>query len=265
MLKAIPKAVICIGLTTLLTACNEKTGATAEKNIKLDDQTSKASYSIGVQFGTQILKVKEMIDKEVIMQGFSDSFAGKELKLTPDEMKTTMMAFQETMKQRQKAKMEELAKSGKIEGEKFLAENKAKEGVKTTASGLQYKILKAGDGATPAATDTVITHYTGSLITGKVFDSSYKRNSPATFPVNGVIKGWTEALQLMKVGAKWQLFIPAELAYGDRGAGKSIGPNQVLIFELELLEIKKSDKPEAAKPETAKPEAAKPETADEKK
>ncbi|VAW57182.1 FKBP-type peptidyl-prolyl cis-trans isomerase FklB [hydrothermal vent metagenome] len=239
MLKAIPTAVICIGLTTLLTACNEKTGATAEKNIKLDSDASKASYSIGVQFGTQIEKVKDMIDKDVIIRGFQDSFAGKELKLTPEEMKTTMMAFQTTMKEKQKVKMEEMAKAGKAKGDKYLADNKAKEGVKTTASGLQYKILKAGDGATPAATDTVITHYTGSLIDGKVFDSSYKRNAPATFPVNGVIKGWTEALQLMKVGAKWQLFIPAELAYGDRGAGASIGPNQVLIFELELIEIKK--------------------------
>ncbi len=251
MLKAIPTAVICIGLTTLLTACNEKNGATAEKEIKLDTQTSKASYSIGAQFGMQIEKVKDMIDKDVIIQGFKDSLDGKELKLKPEEMKATMMAFQESMQKKQQEKIEALAKAGKVEGDKFLADNKAKEGIVTTESGLQYQILKAGDGAIPKKTDTVITHYTGTLLDGKVFDSSYKRNAPATFPVGGVIKGWTEALQLMKVGAKWKLFIPADLAYGDRGAGASIGPNQTLIFELELLEIKKPTEAADSKPKAA--------------
>ena len=121
----------------------------------------------------------------------------------------------------------------------FLAKNKKEKGVKTLASGLQYQIIKAGTGASPKATDTVVTHYRGNLIDGKVFDSSYKRGQPATFPVNGVIKGWTEALQKMKVGGKWKLFIPSELAYGEKGPA-SIGPNSVLIFEIELLEIKKS-------------------------
>jgi len=239
MLKAIPTAVASIGISVLLTACNLETGS-AEKEVKLDNQTNKASYSIGLQFGTQISQIKDMVNKDAIIQGFEDSLAGTEPKLTPEEMQTTMQAFQKTMMEAQKAKQAELAVSGKAEGDKFLAANKTKEGVKTTESGLQYQIITEGKGETPKASDTVVTHYTGTTIDGKVFDSSYKRNAPATFPVNGVIKGWTEALQLMKTGAKWKLFIPSELAYGERGAGANIGPNQVLIFEIELLEIKKS-------------------------
>ncbi len=239
MLKAIPLAVVCIGLTTVLVGCFDKTGGTAEKAIKLDTQKDKASYSIGVQLGKQITKIQDMVNNDAIIAGFKDSLSGTEPKLSAEEMQSTMAAFQQNMVAAQKAKQEQMASSGKAEGEKYLAANKTKEGVKTTASGLQYKIITPGTGATPKATDTVVTHYTGTLIDGKVFDSSYKRNSPATFPVNGVIKGWTEALQLMKTGAKWQLVIPSELAYGARGAGASIGPNQVLIFEIELLEIKK--------------------------
>jgi len=237
MLKAIPTAVVCIGLSTLLTACNDKA---APAEVKLDTDTNKASYSIGVQLGAQIAKVKEMVNEDAIMKGFKDSLAGAELKLTPEDMQAAMQTFQQNMVAAQQAKQQELATTGKAEGDKFLADNKLKEGVKTTESGLQYKVITAGTGATPTATDTVVTHYTGTLVNGKVFDSSHKRNAPATFPVNGVIKGWTEALQLMKVGAKWQLVIPSELAYGARGAGASVGPNQVLIFEIELLEIKKS-------------------------
>jgi FKBP-type peptidyl-prolyl cis-trans isomerase FklB len=141
------------------------------------------------------------------------------------------------MAKRMKGQQEGLTKN-KAEGEKFLADNKKKEGIKTTASGLQYKVIKDGTGKTPKATDTVSTHYRGTLISGKEFDSSYKRGEPAEFPVNGVIKGWTEALQLMKEGAKWQLFIPSELAYGERGAGQDIGPNSTLIFDIELLSVK---------------------------
>lgn len=234
MIKAIQTAVVCIGLTALVTACNEK-----EKVVKIDTQTNKASYSIGLQFGSQISKIQDMVNQDAIILGFKDGLTGTTPQLTTEEMQTVMQEFQKSMVEKQQAKQKEMATNGKAEGEKFLAANKTKDGVITTASGLQYKILTAGTGATPAATDTVVTHYTGTTIDGKVFDSSHKRNAPATFPVNGVIKGWTEALQLMKVGAKWQLFIPSELAYGERGAGASIGPNQVLIFEIELLEIKK--------------------------
>ena len=233
MIKAIQTAVVCIGLTALVTACNEK-----EKVVKLDTQTNKASYSIGLQFGSQISKIQDMVNQDAIILGFKDGLTETKSQLTTEEMQTVMQEFQKSMVEKQQAKQKEMATNGKAEGEKFLVANKTKDGVITTASGLQYKILTAGTGASPAATDTVITHYTGTTIDGKVFDSSHKRNAPATFPVNGVIKGWTEALQLMKVGSKWQLFIPSELAYGDRGAGASIGPNQVLIFEIELLQIK---------------------------
>ncbi len=238
MLKAIPTAVVSIGLTVLLTACNHESGST-EKEIKLDNQTNKASYSIGLQFGSQISKIKDMVNQDAIILGFKDSLSDAEPKMTTEEMQTTMQAFQKTMMEAQQAKQAELAASGKSEGEKFLAENKKKEGITTTESGLQYQVITEGKGDSPKASDTVVTHYTGTTIDGKVFDSSHKRNAPATFPVNGVIKGWTEALQLMKTGAKWKLFIPSELAYGERGAGANIGPNQVLIFEIELLEIKK--------------------------
>jgi FKBP-type peptidyl-prolyl cis-trans isomerase FklB len=149
-----------------------------------------------------------------------------------------MQDFQKKMMAKQMAAREEGLGKNKAEGEKFLADNKKKEGIKTTASGLQYKVITAGTGKTPKATDTVKTHYRGTLINGTEFDSSYKRGEPAEFPVNGVIKGWTEALQLMKEGAKWQLFIPSELAYGERGAGRDIGPNSTLIFDIELISVK---------------------------
>jgi len=239
MLKTTPKLIAGIGLVTLLSACNQQATA-KDESVKLDNQTNKASYSIGVQMGTQMAPLKDMLNQDAIIMGFKDTISGTEAKLSAEEMQTVMQGFQKTIMEKQQAEKSAASANNAAEGEKFLADNKVKDGIKTTASGLQYKVITAGTGATPKATDTVVTHYSGTLINGKVFDSSYKRNSPATFPVNGVIKGWTEALQLMKVGAKWQLFIPADLAYGERGAGANIGPNQVLIFEIELLEIKKS-------------------------
>jgi len=239
MLKTTPKLIAGIGLAALLSACNQQATANDE-TIKLDTQTNKASYSIGIQMGSQMAPIKDLLNQDAIMMGFKDIMSGTEPKLTLEEMQTVMQEFQKTIAEKQQAKKTAMSASNDAEGEKFLSENKTKEGVITTESGLQYKVITAGTGATPKATDTVVTHYSGTLINGKVFDSSYKRNSPATFPVNGVIKGWTEALQLMKVGAKWQLFIPANLAYGERGAGANIGPNEALIFEIELLEIKKS-------------------------
>ena len=240
MLKTTPKLIAGIGLVTLLSACNQQVTAAKDESVKLDNQANKASYSIGVQMGAQMAPLKDMLNQDAIMMGFKDTISGTEPKLSAEEMQTAMQGFQKSIMEKQQAEKSAESASNGAEGEKFLADNKTKDGVTTTASGLQYKVITAGTGATPKATDTVVTHYSGTLINGKVFDSSYKRNSPATFPVNGVIKGWTEALQLMKVGAKWQLFIPADLAYGERGAGANIGPNQVLIFEIELLEIKKS-------------------------
>ncbi len=227
-----------MALTALLSACNQQATAN-DTAVKLDTDTNKASYSIGIQMGSQMARVSDMVNQDAIIMGFKDSIAGNEPQLTMEEMQTAMQTFQKTMMEKQQAEQQAAAATNMAEGEKFLTENKTKEGVKTTESGLQYKVITAGTGDSPKATDTVVTHYTGTLINGKVFDSSYKRNSPATFPVNGVIKGWTEALQLMKVGAKWQLFIPADLAYGDRGAGEDIGPGETLIFDIELLEIKK--------------------------
>ena len=170
------------------------------------------------------------------------------------------MEVQNDLRKKQQEKMQVMGEANKKEGEAFLATNKAKQGVVTLPSGLQYKILKEGTGPKPTATDSVVCNYRGTLINGTEFDSSYKRGQPATFPVVGVIKGWTEALQLMPVGSKWQLVIPSSLAYGERGAGGDIGPNATLIFEVELMSIQEKPKAEpAAAPATPKPEEKKPE------
>jgi len=188
----------------------------------------------------QLSQQKDEINVDNVILGLKDVFAGQQPKLTMEEMQQVMMTFQKNMQEKQQAQVKAVADANAKEGKEFLAANKKKDGVKTLPSGLQYKVLQSGKGDSPKVTDTVVTHYRGSLINGQVFDSSYQRGEPATFPVNGVIKGWTEALQKMKVGDKWQLFIPADLAYGEHGAGQLIGPNAVLIFEIELLEIKKS-------------------------
>jgi len=166
--------------------------------------------------------------------------------LTEDEARATLTQLQTEVRSKQQEKMKVAGELNKKEGVEFLAANKSKEGVVILPSGLQYKILTEGTGPKPTASDTVVCNYRGTLISGAEFDSSYKRGQPASFPVNGVIKGWTEALQLMPVGSKWQLFVPAELGYGDRGAGADIGPGATLIFEVELLSIQGKDKPEGA-------------------
>ena len=173
----------------------------------------------------------------MLLQGLKDALAGGKALLTDDETKATLTALQAEVTKRQQAKMAVVGDANKKEGDAFLAANKTKEGVVTLPSGLQYKILQQGTGPIPSASDSVECNYRGMLINGTEFDSSYKRGQPATFPVGQVIHGWTEALQLMPVGSKWQLFIPAELAYGPRGAGAEIGPNATLIFEVELLSI----------------------------
>jgi FKBP-type peptidyl-prolyl cis-trans isomerase FklB len=174
----------------------------------------------------------------VLFGGLKDALAGKEAALTKEEREKTLQAFQKEMMEKQITASKEAATKNAAEGEKFLTENKKKDGVKTTASGLQYKVLKEGSGPSPKETDTVVVNYKGTLIDGTEFDSSFKRNEPASFQVNRVVKGWIEALQLMKAGSKYQLFIPSALAYGERGAGQLIGPNATLIFEVELLSIK---------------------------
>jgi len=196
-------------------------------------QQEKISYIIGRDMATNLKKQGIEIEAEAFAKGLKEVLAGQPSSLSAQEVQQAMMALQQEMTQKQGAKGTENQKAG----EAFLAENKNKEGVKTLPSGLQYQVLQEGSGKSPAKTDKVTTHYHGTLIDGTVFDSSYERGQPATFPVNGVIAGWTEALQLMKEGAKWRLFIPSNLAYGSQGAGDAIGPNSTLIFDVELISV----------------------------
>ena len=212
-----------------------------EKKTPLKDQKDKSSYAIGLNIGMNFNKQKIAINPDVFVAGVKDGLAGKP-QMTEAEVRETMTNLEKDMESKQK----EASQKNASDGEKFLAENKKKEGVKTTASGLQYKVIKEGAGPQPKATDTVTVNYRGTLIDGTEFDSSYKRGQPATFPLNAVIKGWTEGLQLMKVGSKYQVFIPASLGYGERGAGADIGPNSTLIFEVELMDAKAAGGPSPA-------------------
>ena len=209
----------------------------AEENLVLKNQKDKVSYIIGMEMGKNFKQQSIDIDPDILTRGIKDVFSGGKPLLTEQEVQETMVTFQKEMMAKQEELAKKLGEKNKKEGEAFLAENKKKEGVKTLPSGLQYKVVKAGTGKKPKLTDTVTTHYRGTLIDGTEFDSSYRRGQPVSFPVAGVIPGWTEALQLMEEGAKWQLFIPPNLAYGERGAGRDIGPNATLIFEIELISI----------------------------
>src|SRR5207302_1117839 len=225
-----------------------------EKSPQLKDQKDKVSYSIGMNIGANLSRQKVDINPDILAAGIKDAIAGKP-QLTQDQVKDVMQQFEKDMEQKQK----ESGEKNKAEGAKFLEENKNKPGVKTTASGLQYKMEKEGTGAQPKATDMVTVNYRGTLIDGTEFDSSYKRGQPATFPLNGVIKGWTEGLQLMKVGSKYQFFVPPNLAYGERAVGPDIAPNSTLIFEVELLDAKPpaaSASPAAPAPPKANPPTA---------
>ncbi|MFI5293672.1 MAG: FKBP-type peptidyl-prolyl cis-trans isomerase N-terminal domain-containing protein [Thermodesulfovibrionales bacterium] len=212
------------------------------EEISLKEKKDKVSYAIGLDVGNAMKKQSIDIDTDIFVKGLKDALSGGKKLMTDDEIRETMTAFSREMADKQKETMNKLAEKNKQEGDAFLAENKKKDGVKTLPSGLQYKVVTEGTGKTPKAGDTVTVNYRGTLSDGTEFDSSFKRGQPATFPVNGVIKGWTEALQLMKEGAKWQLFIPSDLAYGDKGAGGTIGPNAVLIFDVELISIKEAEK-----------------------
>jgi FKBP-type peptidyl-prolyl cis-trans isomerase FklB len=205
----------------------------------LTTQRQKNSYALGMSIGLGFKKqgLDKSIDSAIVARAMREALAGTKTAMTEDEMKTALQQLRTEFQTAQEAKAKEAGTANRKEGETFLAENKSKDGVKVLPDGLQYKVLTEGNGPKPAATDTVTVNYRGTLINGKEFDSSYKRGQPASFPVNGVIKGWTEALQLMPVGSKYQLFIPADLAYGDRGAGADIGPGDTLIFEVELLSI----------------------------
>ena len=216
----------------------------AQEGRVLKNQKEKLSYSIGMQIGKDFKKQSIDVDPEVLLKGIQDGTSGGKALMTEQEVRETWTAFQKERMAKQEEETKKIGEKNKKEGEAFLAENKKKEGVKTLASGLQYKVIKPGTGKKPKSADTVTTHYRGTLIDGTEFDSSYNRGQPATFPVHGVISGWTEALQLMEEGAKWQLFIPSKLGYGERGAGQTIGPNATLIFEVELISVqeKKEEK-----------------------
>ncbi|MFH1267473.1 MAG: FKBP-type peptidyl-prolyl cis-trans isomerase, partial [Planctomycetota bacterium] len=195
------------------------------------------SYCIGFGIGENLTQQDIGMDAAAVVEGIQAALSGKEGRMTEAEMQETMTAFQMQMMRSQLARNEQGGAGAAKVGEAFLAENKTKEGVTTTESGLQYKVIRAGEGKKPGKADSVTVHYRGRLINGTVFDSSYDSGEPASFPVGGVISGWTEALQLMQEGAKWELYIPSELGYGARGAGGDIGPNEVLIFEVELLKV----------------------------
>lgn len=203
----------------------------------LKTQKDKVSYAIGLDIGKSFSKQSIDIELDLLIKGIKTGLANEKALMTDQEIQEVMSTFQKEMMEKMTQEQKAAGEKNKTAGDAFLAENKAKPGVITLPSGLQYKVLTEGKGDKPKATDTVTVQYRGTLIDGTEFDSSYSRNQPATFPVNGVIPGWTEALQLMPVGSKWQLCIPGNLAYGERGAGQSIGPNAVLIFEVELLSI----------------------------
>jgi FKBP-type peptidyl-prolyl cis-trans isomerase len=204
----------------------------------LDTLEQKASYSFGVDFAKRLKQQGIDLDITALNRGIMDAASGKELAFEEGEMGQFKAEYTQQLRAKLMEQQQQLAAKNLEAGNKFLAENAKKEGVVTTDSGLQYKVITSGTGPTPKAEDTVTTHYRGTLIDGREFDSSYSRGEPASFPVKGVIKGWTEALQLMKVGDKWELYIPADLAYGAAQRGELIEPNSTLLFELELLGIK---------------------------
>lgn len=236
MNKVLMRAVILgMGLAATQAGAAEPAGLKSEKD--------KLSYSIGVDIGKNFKRLEMEVDPDVLMRGLKDAYQDKKLSLSEEEMVKITGDYQVKLREKQAGAMKKLAETNQKEGEAFLAANAKKEGVTTLPSGLQYLVVKKGDGPVPKAEDTVKCNYRGTLVNGTEFDSSYKTGKPATFPVGGVIAGWTEALKLMPVGSKWQLFIPSKLAYGPRGAGRDIGPNATLIFDIELLGIE----PAAAK------------------
>jgi len=235
MKKCIASAVVVM----LMAGCSAGTQQAKEKKggLSLDSESSKFSYAIGLDVGKSLKGIGTKFDLTAFDAAVETVIKGEKSKLSPKEIAAVKKSVFKVQRDKLLAKQKELGLKNKANGEKFLADNAKKDGVTTTASGLQYLVLKSGDGKKPTATDTVKVNYEGRLIDGTVFDSSYKRGQPVTFPLNGVIKGWTEGLQLMPVGSKYRLFLPSELAYGTHGAGSRIGPNSTLVFDVELLSI----------------------------
>ena len=218
----------------------KKPGTTASKAVPattLKTDKDKASYALGMSIGTGLHRQGIPVDPVVVARGLRDAMSGSKTLMTEEQMKSTLQQLRAEVGKEQAAKAHVAGEGNRKEGEAFLSANKSKEGVTALPDGLQYKVVKEGTGPKPTASDTVTVNYRGTLVNGKEFDSSYKRGQPVSFPVSGVIKGWTEALQLMPVGSKWELYIPADLAYGDNPPDPSIGPGDTLIFEVELLSI----------------------------
>ena len=228
-------------------------GKTASAPLTLSTQKQKVSYALGMGLGKNLKRDSVEVDPAIILRGLKDAIAGNKLLLTDEEAKNAIVALNNELRAKAEAKEKATALENRMKGDAFLAANKAKEGVVSLPSGLQYKIITQGTGPKPAADDVVNCDYRGTLVDGTEFDSSYKRGQPLKIPVGGVIKGWTEALQLMPVGSKWQLFIPSDLAYGER-APATIGPNAALIFEVALLSIEPKPAKEPAKETSSQPQ-----------
>jgi FKBP-type peptidyl-prolyl cis-trans isomerase len=232
----------------------QQTAPAATPNIPgLPTKKDQVSYAIGMNVGKGLHRESIDVDPNVILQGLKDAMSGAKPMMTDEQAQQTLTQLQSEVREQEEVKRKQQAVTNQQAGEKFLAENKTKPGVIALPSGLQYKIIKQGTGPKPTITDVVTCNYKGTLIDGKEFDSSYKRGEPATFPVRGVIKGWTEALQLMPVGSKFELYLPPDLAYGEHGAGADIGPNETLVFEVELLSIKPAESGQPSGEPTAKP------------
>ena len=238
------KTLLALAMTGIVAGCS--TPSETQEQSQLDTTDQKVSYGMGLVLGERMKNDLPDLQMDQFLEGFRHGHAGDEAakRMTREEIQTALMTYQQQLQEEQTKQIEELAQKNKDAGEAFLAENGARDGVQTTESGLQYEIVTEGTGDKPAETDTVKVHYTGTLISGKVFDSSRERGEPVSFALNQVIPGWTEGLQLMNEGARYKLFIPSKLAYGP-GGNRAIGPNETLIFDVELLDINPQDDTDA--------------------
>ena len=237
-MKLIIKSTLCIALMALVLGCQN----TNEESVTIEPEgpktgKEKTSYAIGVNMAQSLTNIRDELDLPMLQKGLSDQIEGNELLVSNEDAQPLLQALTQKLMAKEQEEITRTAQNNLEEGQAYLKENKAREDVVTTESGLQYKVLKEGNGKSPGKTDRIMVHYKGTKLDGTVFDSSYERGEPATFQVDQVIAGWTEGVQLMKEGGKYMLFIPANLAYGESGAGQEIGPNEVLIFEVELLEL----------------------------
>jgi len=231
------KKIMIIACVAMLAACSDKAEAPQAPVLSLDNDKAKLSYAIGQDIGQSLETLKADLDRTLLIAAINDRLDGADAKISPEDAAKVKQVFFKKQADKRAAEQKASAEKNVAAGKAFLTENGKKAGVTTTASGLQYEVITKGSGDKPAATDKVTVNYKGTLIDGTEFDSSYKRGQPVTFPLNGVIAGWTEGVQLMSVGSKFKFVLPSALAYGERGAGAKIGPNSVLVFEVELLGI----------------------------